>query len=273
VPIVDTIIDPVVPIVDTITDPVVPIVDTVTDPVVPIVDTLIDPVAPVIDTVTDPVAPIVHTVLPPISPLGGSEDPAPVASDLAPTSPPTEPTAPADDTRPASEASADTRGDMAAPGGGSSDSPVRPQAVAPPPVTLALFTPDRVHSVDTLEDVAEPKTGAKATLDSALSSFAAAAAATVAPWLIGPSALATLELIRKTSSTAPASAAPDEMPGLPGAPSGGGVLSAPGGGASSALYALLLAFAALALLRFDRLQLRPVQWRCAAFVALLERPG
>jgi hypothetical protein len=216
--------------------------------------------------VTDPVTPIVDAVLPPISPLGGSEDLAPVASDPAPTSPPTEPTAPAYDTRPASEESADTRGDMAAPGAGSSDPSVGPPAVAPAPVTLALFTPDRVPSVETLEDAAEPKSGAKATLDSALSSFAGAAA-TVAP------SLATLELIRKSSSTAPASAAPDEMPGLPGAPSGGGALSAPGGGASSALYALLLAFAALALLRFDRLQLRPVQWRCAAFVALLERPG
>src|SRR6185295_3636072 len=99
---------------------------------------------------------------------------------------------------------------------------------------------------------------------------AAAAAAALSPWLTDPSTLATLELIRKSSSTAPASAAPDEIPAPPGAPSGGGALAAPGGGASSALYALLIAFA---LLRFDRLQLRPVLRRRAAFVALLERPG
>ncbi|MET0973442.1 MAG: hypothetical protein ABWY95_08490, partial [Thermoleophilaceae bacterium] len=231
VPIVETVTDPVVPVVETVTDPVVPIVETVTDPVVSIVNTIIDPVAPVIDTLTDPVRPIVDTVLPPTSPLGGSEDSAP----------------------------------------GSSDTPADPEpAVAPEPVTLARFTPDRVTSVDALEDATAPNGGAKATLDTALSSAAAAA---ISPWLTGPFALATLELIRKSSSTAPASAAPDEMPGLPGAPSGGGALSAPGGGASSALYALLVAFAALALLRFDRLQLRPVPRRRAAFVALLERPG
>jgi len=163
---------------------------------------------------------------------------------------------------------------VVAPAPGSSDPPVDPPAVAPAPITLAVFTPDRVHAVDTLEDAAAPKTGPKATLGGALASFAAAAAAAaLSPWLTDPSTLATLELIRKSSSTAPASAAPDEIPAPPGAPSGGGALAAPGGGASSALYALLIAFAALALLRFDRLQLRPVLRRRAAFVALLERPG
>ena len=108
-----------------------PIVETVTDPVVPVVETVTDPVAPVVETVTDPVRPIVDTVLPPTSPLGGSEDSAP----------------------------------------GSSDTPVGPEpAVAPEPVTLALFTPDRVTSVDALEDATAPNGGAKATLDTAFSS-------------------------------------------------------------------------------------------------------
>jgi hypothetical protein len=93
-----------------------------------------------------------------------------------------------------------------------------------------------------------------------------------ASWLTGYSTFAELERVGPGSPTTPASA-PAELPGLPGAPSNGTAFFAPGGGASSAFYALLLAFAALALLRFDRLQLRPVQWRCAAFVALLERPG
>jgi hypothetical protein len=60
---------------------------------------------------------------------------------------------------------------------------------------------------------------------------------------------------------------------VPNAPVGGGAFAGPFSAPSSALYAILLAFAALALLRLDRLQLRPVRWRCAAFVALLERPG
>jgi hypothetical protein len=161
---------------------------------------------------------------------------------------------------------------------GSSDPPVGPDPVpaadpATTPVTQALFTPDRDTTVETLEGASGQQTGPKTanTLNSSLLAFGTTA---IAPWLAGPAPLATLDLIRTSSPSAPASAGPDDMPGLPGAPSSGGsAASASGGGASSALYALLLAFAALAPLRFDRLQLRPVRWRCAAFVALLERPG
>lgn len=94
------------------------------------------------------------------------------------------------------------------------------------------------------------------------------AASQAGSWLTASAVFGALE---PAQSYSPVSAA--ELPALPSAPSGGSAFSAPGGGASTALYALLLAFAALALLRFDRLRLQPVQWRCAAFVALLERPG
>jgi hypothetical protein len=67
--------------------------------------------------------------------------------------------------------------------------------------------------------------------------------------------------------------APSEAPAPSNTPAGGSAFSAPGGGPSTALYALLVVVAAFALLHFGRLQLRPVQWRGAAFVALLERPG
>jgi hypothetical protein len=60
---------------------------------------------------------------------------------------------------------------------------------------------------------------------------------------------------------------------MPSAPSGGGAFMGPGTTPPVSFYALLIAFAALALLRYGRLQLQPIQWRCAAFVALLERPG
>jgi hypothetical protein len=97
-------------------------------------------------------------------------------------------------------------------------------------------------------------------------------AALAQPTLVGVSTFTVVaQRLRDASPVSPASA-PAELPALPSAPSGAAGASAPGG-ASTALYALLLAFAALALLRYDRLHLRPVRWRCAAFVALLERPG
>jgi hypothetical protein len=42
---------------------------------------------------------------------------------------------------------------------------------------------------------------------------------------------------------------------------------------SAAFYAILVALSALALSQFGRLQLMPARWRCASFIALLERPG
>jgi hypothetical protein len=90
-----------------------------------------------------------------------------------------------------------------------------------------------------------------------------------------PIDLAVLQAQERAAEVVPAgpASASDELPELPGAPAGGGAFFAPSAGPSTALYAILLALAALALLRFDRLQMRSVQWRCAAFLGLLERPG
>jgi hypothetical protein len=140
----------------------------------------------------------------------------------------------------------------------------------------AVATPEPASAPD---PALAPTRDTPATVGSRLAAFARSSlvgssifAPLAQPSLGGSSIFAALaQRVRDGSPVSPASA-PAELPALPSAPSGAASASAPGG-ASTALYALLLAFAALALLRFDRLQLRPVRWRCAAFVALLERPG
>jgi hypothetical protein len=81
-------------------------------------------------------------------------------------------------------------------------------------------------------------------------------------------------------SSAPAApdvlqAAGGSSPGSGPAPSSGGGASGSGGAgvASSALFALLVAFTAFALWHLARLLLTPARWRSQAFVAVLERPG
>jgi hypothetical protein len=67
--------------------------------------------------------------------------------------------------------------------------------------------------------------------------------------------------------------APDQAPLTGGAPSGAAGAGSSGGGGSAALYALVIALAALAGGLWGRLELVPVRWRSVAIVALNERPG
>jgi hypothetical protein len=80
----------------------------------------------------------------------------------------------------------------------------------------------------------------------------------------------------------PAAGAPDqrpspassyEQPPLSGGAPSGAAGSAPSGGGSAALYALVIALAALAGGLWARLQVIPVRWRSVTIVALNERPG
>jgi hypothetical protein len=57
------------------------------------------------------------------------------------------------------------------------------------------------------------------------------------------------------------------------AQSSGSAAAGLSGAISSALFALLVSFAAVALTRFARLSLAPARWRPLAFVAVIERPG
>jgi hypothetical protein len=67
--------------------------------------------------------------------------------------------------------------------------------------------------------------------------------------------------------------APEQAPLAGGAPSGAAGAGPSGGSGSAALYALVIALAALAGGLWGRLELVPVRWRSVAIVALNERPG
>jgi hypothetical protein len=79
---------------------------------------------------------------------------------------------------------------------------------------------------------------------------------------------------RPTSEDPVPAQAPEPAPLAGGAPSSGAAGAAPSGGSgSAALYALMIALAALAGGLWGRLELVPVRWRSVAIVALNERPG
>jgi hypothetical protein len=79
---------------------------------------------------------------------------------------------------------------------------------------------------------------------------------------------------RQTSEDPVPAQAPEPAPLAGGAPSSGAAGAAPSGGSgSAALYALMIALAALAGGLGGRLELLPVRWRSVAIVALNERPG
>ena len=216
-----------------------------------------DPVAPIVEAVTDTVGPVVAAT----QPIVGVYTPS-SRDDLgrpSPRPPRSSAGEPLPRRRSATEGPA-TRSAI----------PVTDQS-RPAPVScaghaVAIVTP---CTASTTLQAPRQRLGRKTALRGPVR--ASVALEQVRPALTGSYALARWR--PQTTGRRPGFTAPDKNPGSPGAPSGGGALSVPGGRSSSALYALLLAFAALALLRFDRLQLRPVQWRCAAFVALLERPG
>jgi hypothetical protein len=256
---VQPVLGSVQPVLDSVTHAVEPVVGTVVDLPAPVVDA----VAPMVETVADgsvvPARNVAPIDSPPPAASSGADEPAGRVTTPAPAT--------ADSTTPAHS----TRATPTQPVGplGSTETPAtqltgpngRVATTAPAPTTLDASGP-----------AAHPDGAASRWIDGRPHAGSwTTASADPGPSLIGPPGFDALPRLRDGSVAGPASSSA-ELPGLPGAPSGGGGLSAPGG-ASTALYALLLAFAALALLRFDRLQLRPVQWRCAAFVALLERPG
>jgi hypothetical protein len=83
---------------------------------------------------------------------------------------------------------------------------------------------------------------------------------------------------RPTSDPASPDSSPVPSADLDPAPYSGGAPSGAAGGAASsggsaALYALVVALAALAAGLWSRLQLVPIHWRSVALVALNERPG
>jgi hypothetical protein len=81
---------------------------------------------------------------------------------------------------------------------------------------------------------------------------------------------------RSDSAPAPDDPSPapsPEPPALPGGAPSGAAGAASSGGGSAALYALVVARAAIAGGLWGRLQLVPVSWHSVAIVSLNERPG
>jgi hypothetical protein len=280
-PAVETVTDTTAPAAETVTDTTAPALDTATDTTAPALDTATDTTAPALDTATDTAAPALETVAPTtdavapaVETVADTTDPtvatvtgitAQAVDTLSPVSETaTDPTAPASD--PAPDATVGTG--VQADGTAVPEISLETKAVGlmgdnAPDSATSMMAPvrDARTSVGTrfLEDIAQWG-GASLTFGYGL------------PWLTGSSSHATLDHARNEH---PAASAPptDEVPGQPSPPAGGTEMPAPSGGPSSAMYALLVSFGALALLLLDRLRLQPVRWRCASFVALLERPG
>jgi hypothetical protein len=175
--------------------------------------------------------------------------------------------------------SAPVTGRPSGPSGGSpsADSPTAPSAAPIADTTsTAITTSDAiapvlaapVHPATTLSEVAglaatqtSPHTPS---IDEPTSASHGSYAATTS---LPSSILASRAPLARASSSPP-----DDAPQPPGAPFSGSSAAA-AGGLSSAIYGILIALIALALSQYARLQLTPARWRCAAFIALLERPG
>ncbi len=263
-PALDPVVDAVTPVLDPVVDAVTPALDPVVDAVTPALGPVVDPVTPVLDPVTPVLDPFVDALTPPAPPV--TEDSAPVA-----TTQPSEATGGADNAGAAPSNSGATTTTSTAP-----TAPVAPRAPAglnvpatpaPTPAAPLLDTARPVVQLDTSLSRARE-------LDGGTGAVPWSPASTDAGfWRSLSQALGEPARVEAGSDAAPV-APPAELPAIPSTPSGGGgAFTPPGGTPPPALYGLLLAFSALALLRFGRLQLRPAQWRCAAFVALLERPG
>jgi hypothetical protein len=91
-------------------------------------------------------------------------------------------------------------------------------------------------------------------------------------WAATAAALASTPSAHERVAAATPAQGPDDVPQPPGLPLSGSTASS-SVFSSATLYAILVALSALALSQFGRFRLPPVRWRCAAFVALLERPG
>ena len=290
-PVIETVTETLDPVIETVPDTTEPVIEIVSDTIqsptevvgdttrpdvdlVPVVDVIGDGSVPGVDVGADTaesVPDVIRDTTHPVIDAGAG---------TAASKPATEPTdsgldAPADTSAAPSERAVET---VSTPN--AAPDAARAQDVATQVDTASLPVGPVIES--TTETAPEMPEGAARIPDldptpHPGTSSPAGAATTVAPtedgsdrtaWRI---AATMSHSVHQAQATAPQTSA--ETPGAPSAPVGGGAVFAPAGAPSTALYGLLVAFAALALLRYDRLRLRPVQWRCAAFVALLERPG
>jgi hypothetical protein len=223
-------------VLETVTDTTAPVLETVTDTTAPVLETVTDTTAPVVDVVSDTNMPVVGAVTGTSTPLLESVQAA---------------------TSPLTTATGITTSDSGSPFGEN-----------------VLVTPsDPVMPSTYNVRLGGPRTSGSftSTADSTRRGVHVPAAQA---WASTPSVLSSTPSAH--DRLAPAAApthGPDEAPQAPSVPLSGSGTASSGAFNSAALFAILCALSALALSQFGRLHLMPARWRCAAFIALLERPG
>jgi hypothetical protein len=244
----------------------------VTDTITPVLTPVADTIGPSPPAVTETLAPVPDAITPPVEVW---EPPVSAAPDAATggTGGPTFPSTPAAEEPPAAHTQP-VDGHATSPAvGGADTGPVSAARSA----GLVPTAPGVPSGLIAAADVGPAEIGVPAAATDPAQAGPSAGRSPVVGTGGGVSSLIDLAVPRDQESAADAAlagpASASDEPELPGAPAGGGAFFAPSAGPSTALYTILLALAALALLRFDRLQMRSVQWRCAAFLGLLERPG
>jgi hypothetical protein len=220
------------------------VLNIVTGTTASVIHSLTDSVAPALGTVTDTTGPVLGTL---------TESTAPVVATVIDTA-----------TGLALELSTPTSGSSA----GSPTAPSAPSVAGTTSEAIAPVLAAPVHPITTQSEVAGRATTQSSpripsTVDPTSASHGSYAATTSLLSSIRDSRAA----LSRTSSSPP-----DDAPQPPGMPFSGSPAAA-AGGLSTAVYGILIALIALALSQYARLQLTPARWRCAAFVALLERPG
>jgi hypothetical protein len=230
------------------------------DPVVPVVQEVLEPVGPVLSGVVEPLRPVAGPVVEPLGPGRGS-------SGGSSTRPPSRP--------------------AAGPGGsGLAAAPAPSQAgsfggfASLPPAAPPVQVPSAPTVVEGLFDSSEGPLVAAQHLVLGMAPYdllTALNAGLNSSWATGfqlPISVAPFTFSAAAASPDAARAPSGSLPGSGQLPASGGAAgSAAAGIASSALFALLVAFTAFALWHLARLMLTPARWRPQAFVAVLERPG
>jgi hypothetical protein len=222
---------------------------------------------------TQTIAPTTSTGPPPSGPDAAPAEtvtPSPAAPPLGPASEPVAPEPPATTTpEPPASAVVEAPRETTAPA-------IEPPAAGlPEPPAPGLLEPAAAYPPDRPETPAEAVLREAIKLMDDLAGVKAAMALLVAQGQAPAAAqLRSRSDSRPTSEDPIPAQAQEPAPLAGGAPSSGAAGAGPSGGSgSAALYALMIALAALAGGLWGRLELIPVRWRSVAIVALNERPG
>jgi hypothetical protein len=295
-PVVEDLVEPVLPVVDTVVEPVLPVVEDLVVPVVlPVVENLVEPV--IVLVVEDPAEPAVEGPAEPVEPVVNRDDGQPAAGE-EPGSSCCAPPSPLDASAPSSDPPASPGGSPATGAGGrppekpsaeapaASDSPgtaaAPPEADVSPAPAVGPALPDlavppepvvarTVPGLRSERQQQVPRPAVRSSHAAGGATAASAFACNAAAAVYGPAPLssALIEAVPDSASGGGSS----EVPSLP-SPSTCGGTGGGSGAASRTLFADLVTLAAFAAQPFSRrLRHASAPWPPAAFVALIERPG